>query len=431
MEVDYILKDGLLVPVTNEPFYGSIAIKDGLITGVGDNQSILSRFSGEVLELDGSIVIPGLINTHTHLAMTLFRGVADDLPLDKWLEEYIWPLEGKLKPRHVYAGSMLGCLEMIRSGVTMFADMYVELDQVARAVEKTGMRAALSYGMITVNKDKMGVQSELEEGVRVYRELEGAADGRVITTLGPHSPSTCSTEFLRDVREEAEDGLVQIHLAETREEYREIKERHGISPTKLLSKLGLLSSNTVCAHAVHLDSKDIDLLGSSGATVSHNPTSNMKLASGVAPIPELLDNDVPVALGTDGAASNNSLDLFGEMKTAALIHKSKKDDPTAVPAEEVLKMATINGARAFGLQDELGSIEEGKKADLVIIDNDSPGLTPNHNVVSNLVYSTTNRDVETVLIDGDIIMREGRITRFKEEEVIQNARKHAEELVKG
>ncbi|WGI16642.1 amidohydrolase [Methanonatronarchaeum sp. AMET-Sl] len=429
MEVDLILKDGVVVPVTKPPFQGSIAIKDGVIVDIGENNSIIDEYVGKVIELDGSIVIPGLINTHTHLAMTLFRGVADDLPLDVWLEDYIWPLENLLEPRHVYAGSMLGCLEMIKNGVTFFADMYVEQKEVAKAVDQSGMRAALSFGLVTINKDEEGVKEELREGMKVYNELDGAADGRIITTYGPHSPTTCSKEFLEEVRETAGDSLIQIHLAETKKEVLRSKELYGMSPTELLHEVGLLNKNTVCAHAVHLTEKDIDLIANSGAIVSHNPTSNMKLASGIAPIPELLSKDVSIALGTDGAASNNSLDLFSEMKLAALLHKSSKMDPTTVPAEEALKMATINGAKAFGLEDSLGSIEVGKKADLVIIDSESPGMTPRHNVISNLVYSTTNRDVETVIIDGDIVMINDEIQSLDEENVIKNADRMSKDLI--
>ncbi|OUJ18489.1 Cytosine deaminase related metal-dependent hydrolase [Methanonatronarchaeum thermophilum] len=429
MEVDLILEDGVIVPVTEGTFRGSIAIDDGEIVGVGENQEILNRFKGDRLDLDGSIVIPGLINTHTHLAMTLLRGVADDLPLDTWLEDYIWPLEGRLQSRHVYAGSLLGCLEMIKNGITFFADMYVEQNMVAKAVEETGLRAALSFGLVSINKDEQGVKEELEEGIEVYQKLAGAAGGRVITTLGPHSPSTCSKDFLRKLRDSVGDCLIQIHLAETQQEFDQVMEEHGVSPTELIHNVGLLNENTVCAHAVHLTQEDIDLIARSGATVSHNPTSNMKLASGVAPIPDLLEKDVTVALGTDGAASNNSLDLFGEMKLAALLHKSSNMDPTAVPAIEVLKMATINGAKAFGLEDSLGSIEVGKKADLTVIDSNSPNMTPKHNVVSNLVYSTTNREVETVIIDGEIVMKDREIQSFNEKKVIKQAEKMSKDII--
>ncbi len=404
---------------------GTIVIEDGKITEIGEK----TKESAEtVIDAKGSVVMPGLVNTHTHAAMTLFRGYADDLQLADWLENHVWPAEAQLTAEDVYKGSLLACLEMIRSGTTSFADMYFFMDETAKAVELSGLRASLSHGLIELwNKEKG--ETDLKEGKRFVRAWQGAAGGRIKTMYGPHAPNTCSEEFLAKVKEEArKDGAgLHIHVLETEAELLAMKEKYGKCSVHMLDDIGFFGPDVLAAHCVWLSDGDIEILRKRGVNVSHNPVSNMKLASGIAPVHKMLERGVNVSLGTDGCASNNNLDLFEEMKTAALLHKVSTCSPTALPAHQVLKMATVNGAKALGT--ETGMLKAGMKADIVIVDMKKPHLTPCFDVTSHLVYSAKGSDVRTTIVDGKILMDDYKVLVLDEQKVIEEAQKAAEELV--
>lgn len=421
---ELLLKSGLVLTPNFQTVKADIAIEGNRIVSVGEVREKAER----VLDAKGKLILPGLINAHTHLAMTLLRGYAEDLPLKKWLEERIWPLERRLKPKHVYAGALLGCLEMIKSGTTCFADMYFHMEEVARAVEESGLRASLSYGIIELG-DPNRRKAEIRKGEDLLRK-RGAAGGRIGVMFGPHAPYTCSDDCLMEIKELAEkhDVGIHIHLSETREEVQECIKRTGKPPILHLKEIEFLTPRILASHCVHCEKEEINALAAAGVKVVHNPTSNLKLASGVAPVREFLDAGIEVALGTDGPASNNALDMFWEMKLCALAQKWRKGDPSCLKVREILRMATVGGARALGMED-VGTIEPGKKADLILVDLKAPHLTPSHDVCSNLVYSTRGSDVHTLIVDGRILMEGRRVLTLQEEEVMERARRAAEELV--
>lgn len=425
---DVIIKNAYVLtmdPDAGDLKNGTVVIEDGKITEIGEK----TKESAEtVIDAKGSVVMPGLVNTHTHAAMTLFRGYADDLQLAEWLEKHIWPAEAQLKAEDVYKGSLLACVEMIRSGTTSFADMYFYMDETAKAVQESGLRASLSHGLIELWNREKG-ETDLKEGKRFVRAWQGAADGRIKTMYGPHAPNTCSEEFLAKVKEEArKDGAgIHIHLLETEAELLAMKERYGKCSVHMLEDIGFFGPDVLAAHCVWLSDGDIEILRERRVNVSHNPISNMKLASGTAPIYKMLERGVNVSLGTDGCASNNNLDIFEEMKTAALLHKLSTGNPTALPARQVLEMATLNGAKALGT--ETGMLKTGMKADLIIVDMKKPHLTPCFDVPSHLVYSAGGSDVRTTIVDGKILMDDYRVLGLDEQKVIEDAKKAAEALV--
>ncbi len=396
---------------------GELAVNNGIIANIGEKVS-----SDRVVDAKNGIVMPGLINTHTHLGMTLLRGYADDVPLSQWLNEYIWPMEAKLDERAVYIGSLLGCLEMIKSGTTTFADMYIHMDGAAKAVEKSELRGVLSYGMIELEDDARA-ERELRTGKEFIKKWNNAANGRITTMYGPHAPNTCSSDFLSRVRECSDKDSVGIHthLAETKAETNEMTSKYGLPSVQLLDKIGFLGPDVLAAHCVWLSEEDIKILKKNDVKVAHNPTSNMKLGSGVSPVPELIKEGVTVALGTDGCASNNDLDMFREMKMAALLHKVHKLDPTMISARDALNMATINGARALGINS--GELVVGRKADIIIVDTNKPHLTPKHDMISNLVYCAKGSDVSTCIVDGKILMENYEIKTLNESKIMADAEK--------
>ncbi|KOX95150.1 S-adenosylhomocysteine deaminase [Haloarcula rubripromontorii] len=382
-------------------------------------------------ELDASegLVIPGLVNAHTHVAMTLLRGLADDKPLDAWLQEDVWPVEAELTPEDIRVGAELGLVEMIRSGTTALSDMYFAVEEIAEAVDQAGMRAVLGFTAVTVGKDDEGARADLEESLDVARNLNGAADGRVRTTFQPHSLTTVGEDYLREFVPKALDDDLSIHLHanETRDEVTPIVDEHEMRPLAYADDIGLLDGDTYVAHGVHVDESEIDLLAETGTGVAHCPASNMKLASGMAPVQDLLDAGVTVGIGTDGAASNNDLDMFDEMRDAAMIGKLAADDASAVDAGTVVEMATENGAALLGF--DSGRIEAGANADLAVIDLDAPHLTPAHDLVSHLAYAVNGSDVRHTVCDGEVLMRDRTVEVFDEAAVRDRASEHAAALV--
>lgn len=405
---------------------GNILINDQLIEAVGD----FTYSADEVEILDGQdcVALPGLINCHTHAAMTLLRGYADDMELMPWLEEKIWPREAKLTNESIYWGSMLANLEMIKSGTTTFADMYFFMDEVAQATLESGMRGVLARGLIGFN-DNEG--NNLQQSCEFIKTWQGQGQGRISCMLGPHAPYTSSPEYLEKVIEAAKDLQVglHIHLAETQKEFTDIRKQFGQTPVEFVNKLGLLDLPVNAAHCVHLTEEDVMILKEKNVGVAHNPSSNMKLASGMAPIPHLLEVGINVGLGTDGAASNNNLNMWEEMHMAALLHKVSWGDPALLPASEVLRMGTLMGANALNIQDQVGSIEVGKKADIILVDLNKPHLVPQHAIVANLIYSAQGSDVKTTIIDGKIVMKNGEVLTLDEERVMYEAQKAAEKLM--
>ncbi|ARS89853.1 amidohydrolase [Natrarchaeobaculum aegyptiacum] len=416
---------------------GQVLLPDGTVTRA---DVLVDQDSGEILEtgadLEGdatldaadSLVTPGFVNGHCHVAMTLLRGAADDKPLDAWLQEDIWPVEAELTPEDVRAGAELGILEMIKGGVTAFSDMYFHVPEIATAVEKAGVRAVLGHTAITIGKDEADARADMEESLAVATDLDGAADGRISTTFQPHSLTTVGEEYLREyVPRAREVGLpIHFHANETTNEVDPIVEEHGVRPLEYARDVGLLEAEDFVAHGVHVDGTEIDLLSETGASVIHCPASNMKLASGMAPVQRLREAGVTVGLGTDGAASNNDLSLLDEGRDAAMIGKLAAEDASAVPADAVVEMLTQGSADAMGLP--VGRLEAGAPADLAVIDLERPHLTPAHDLVSHLVYAAAASDVRHTVCDGQVLMRDREVTTLEEDAVLERASEAATQL---
>ncbi len=408
---------------------GEIAVDGQRIVHVGGRGTTPGGFKPEkVINGDGMLAIPGFVNCHTHAAMTLLRSYADDLPLMQWLEEKIWPFEARMERDDIYWGTMLCCLEMIRSGTTTFADMYFHMNTVAKAVEKSGMRADLSRGMI-------GTSPESEKTIAYSRDFVNSwhrqANGRITVRLGPHAPYTCPPDYLKKVIELAtEMGVgIHIHLAETGDEINIIKEKYGTTPIQLMDSIGLFDIPVLAAHCVHLDERDIQILAEKKVGIAHNPESNMKLASGVAPVISLLKAGALVGLGTDGASSNNNLDMLEEMRSAALLQKVSTMDPLALPSFEALAMATAKGAKVLGLGDELGMLKEGYKADIILVDTRRPHFYPRHDWMAHMVYASQSADVDTVIIDGEVVMEGRKVLTIDEDEVYSEVQNRVDRLL--
>jgi len=397
----------------------------GEVLAVGD----LMGNADETLDCTGSLVMPGLVNAHTHVAMTLLRGYADDKPLQAWLQEDIWPAEGQLTVEDVRVGAELGVVEMLKSGTTAFADMYFHVPEIVDVVERAGPRARVGHGVVTVAKETETAHDDAAESMRVAREFDGAADGRVRTAFMPHSLTTVGEAFLREyVPEAREAGIpVHFHANENAEEVTPIVEERGERPLAYARGVGLLEPDDFLAHGVHMDESEVDVLAETGASAVHCPASNMKLASGMAPVQRLREAGVTVALGTDGAASNNDLDLFDEMRDAAMLGKLAADDASAVPAGAVVEMATAAGADALGLPG--GRIEAGAAADLAVVDLDAPHLTPVHDPVSHLAYAARGSDVRHTVCDGEVLMRDREVLTLDAEAVRERAANAARDLV--
>ncbi len=411
---------------------GSVAISNGTITAVGPGEAVRVPSDADIIDADGGIIMPGLVNTHTHAAMTLFRGLADDLPLMDWLNDHIFPAEALLDADKVYTGTLLGCAEMILSGTTCFCDMYLFEDAVAHAAKASGMRAVVGEVLYDFPSPNYG---PIDKGFAFTRRLVDIwRDDPLITiAVEPHSPYLCAPDLLTEAAALAgEHGIpLVIHLSETRNEVNDIRKRYDATPVGHLASLGILDANLLACHCVVLNERDMDLLQQFDVKVSHNPESNMKLASGVSPVSALMERGICVGLGTDGCSSNNNLDLFAEMDMAAKIHKASQLDPTVLDAATVLRMATIDGARALGLDHLIGSLEIGKRADLIVIDTQKPHLTPMYHPTSHLVYSVGGSDVSATIVDGRILMKDRILRHMDIDGIMADAQGIARQLQRG
>ncbi|MDX9821807.1 MAG: amidohydrolase [Syntrophales bacterium] len=379
----------------------------------------------ETLSAKGRLILPGLVNTHTHLPMVCFRGMADDLPLMSWLRDHIFPVEAKFINREtVYAGSILAIAEMILSGTTTCCDAYFHESSVARAAVASGFRLIPCQGFLDAGPKPGGDLAAQMEVARGFLDKWRGPSPLIVPALACHAAYTCRGETLQAIKKIAreENALFMIHLAETREEVEEVRSRFGTTPVRYLQKLGVLDDQTLAVHCNWIDSGEIDILAECDVKISHNPESNMKLAAGMAPVPTLLLRGLDVGLGTDGAASNNNLDLFGEMSIAARYHKLKEGNPTVMDATVVTVMATVGGARALRLDAAIGSIEPGKAADLILLDLSKPHLTPMYNPYSHLVYAASGSDVSDSVINGRIVMRDRKLLTIDADAAMEEVR---------
>jgi 5-methylthioadenosine/S-adenosylhomocysteine deaminase len=423
-KADLIIAHGTLltlasgsVPIQN----GAVAISGGRIAALGKTPEIRKSFvAPKTINARGGLIMPGLVNAHTHAAMTCYRGLADDLPLMEWLNQFVFPAEAKSDGDQVYWSSLLACAEMIRSGTTTFCDMYLFEDRVAQAAKEAGIRAVVGEVLYDFPSPHYG---PIEKGLEFTESLikHWQKDPLVTIAIEPHALYTCSPDLLKKCRSLADQyGAPLItHLSENRSEVEEVMKKYGRRPVDHLENLGLLSSPLIACHCVWLTEEEMALLARRKVRVVHNPESNMKLASGVAPVPDLLARGVTVGLGTDGCASNNNLDLFQEMDSAAKLHKVHRLDPTVMPSQTVLEMATLGGARVLGLEKEIGSLETGKKADVIVLDLNRPHLQPVYNLASHLVYSATGADVRDVIIDGKVVMESRRLLTLDEGKILE------------
>lgn len=410
-----LLKNAHYFSTDNTAKQGDIAIENDVILSVG--QPLANEWTPDrVIDCQDKFVIPGFVNTHTHAAMGLFRSYADDMLLMDWLQKKIWPIEGKMESDDYYWGTMLGIAEMLQSGTTMFADMYMGMERVAEAVEQTGIRAVIARGMAGVAPT---AEAALVNSEYLYNTYHNAADGRLRVMLGPHAPYTCPPDYLKRVVRLSEKlgAEIHIHLAETQGEVDDCLKLYGKTPMALMDEVGLLDRGVLAAHCVVLSEDDIELMAKKNVRVAHNPGSNMKLASGIAPVPKLLKAGVCVGLGTDGSSSNNNLDMLEEVHLAALLHKVDTLDPLAVPAHAALRMGTTEGAIALGVGDTIGKIEAGYQADLTIFDMNQIAWTPRHDLISLLVYAANSSHVDTVMVAGKILMENRQLTTIDEERV--------------
>ena len=421
---DLLLKGGTILTMDKQASLiprGHLAVRGDRIAalGDGDGEGIQAK---KVIDARGGLILPGLINAHTHAAMTLFRGLADDLPLMEWLTNYIFPVESRMDGDFVKTGSLLACAEMILSGTTTFCDMYLFEEEVARAADRAGMRCVVGEVLYDFPSPNYGaVEAGLKYTEALIRKWQG--NPRVSIAVEPHSLYTCSPSLLQAANDLAlRYGVpLVIHVAETRSEVEEVKKRYGRKPFEHLAALNVLGPHVIADHCVHLDDTEIQRIVDHGVKPVHNPESNMKLASGVSPVFKLLARGAKVGLGTDGCASNNNLDLFAEMDMAAKLNKVEAMDPTVLDAATVLKMATSMGAEVLGLADEVGSLEPGKKADIIVVDTRKPHLTPMYNPYSHLVYAAQGSDVSHTIINGTLVMEDRKLLSLDLHEVMDKA----------
>ncbi len=418
-----LIKDTVIL--ADEIQKSSILVVDNCIQEI--SKSLNDNDAEKVIDASNKITMPGLINTHSHVAMTLLRGVGDDQSLQTWLEEYIWPKEANLNDELVYLGSKLAMAEMIKTGTTTFNDMYFFMEETAKAVDESGMRAVLGYGMIDLfDEEKM--KSELKESEKLIKNCHNTCDNRVTVAVAPHAPYTCSEDLLIKSKELASknDLKLHIHVSETKKEVDDLTQSKGKTPFEYLDSIDVLDSNTIAAHGVWTTPEEMNILKEKEVSIAHNPSSNMKLASGIAPVTEYLKKGINVGIGTDGVSSNNNLDMFSEMKLTSFLQKVNTLDPQVLPTKDTFNMATKNGAKALGIN--AGSIEEGKLADIILVDTLVPHMTPVRNPLSNIIYSSLGTDVDTVICNGKILLENKELTTINEQEIIQQVNERAFEL---
>ncbi|MFQ6095242.1 MAG: amidohydrolase [Candidatus Bathyarchaeia archaeon] len=421
---------------------GAVVVEDDRIVDLGKTSDLKRKYSGyERINAAGKVVIPGLINTHQHAAMSLLRGYADDYPLKEWLEKWIWPLERHMTGYDIYVGALVTALESIMGGVTTVNTMYhyIKGENEAKAFAEAGLRGVIGHVCFSWRKDE-----DKRALWNLAGDWHGKADGTIRVSVDPHAPYTVDPEYMKELRwvtrelneKHASPGMPimwHMHVAETEDEAEKIRHSFDVAfkggVVEYLDSLGVLGEDVLAVHCVSLTRGDIEILTERKVKVSHSPVSNLKLASGISPVPQLLNAGVRVSLGTDGSCSNNLSDMFEVMKVAALLHKGVDKDPTLLPANEVLEMATIDGARALLWDGQIGSIEKGKKADLAIVDFRKPHLCPVYNWVSHLVYSARSADVDTVLVNGRIVMEEREIKTVDVEKVLEMAEKTRDRLL--
>lgn len=421
-----LIKNIELLNTPNGEMY-CIAVQDKKIVAIG-KEAPPDFVADEVVDGKGKLATAGMVNTHGHVSMTLLRSYADDMALMDWLENKIWPIEAKMDAEDIYWGAMLGIVEMLKGGTTAFADMYGPyMERVAEAVAETGMRANLCRGLIGLAPDK---DVKLAENDALADSWQNYDEGRIRVSYGPHAPYTCPLDYLEKVIAAAKNhnAELQMHLCETKFEVESYKKEHGITPIEMMDKLGMFDLGTIAAHCVHLTDNDMDIMAAKNVRVAHNPQSNLKLASGIAPVEKMLAKGIVVGLGTDGASSNNNLDMLEECRAAAMLHKATSFDPLVVPAAKAWDMATVDGAKVLGFKD-CGKLEAGQQADIVLWDMHKPYWYPRHNKLSLLVYAASAYDADTVFVAGRKVVEQGRLVTFDEEKIYAEAEACAKRLL--
>lgn len=433
--MDILIENGILIPMniacheSTLYFKGYLGIENERISFISHDKKDADEFvalHSDCYRIDatGKIVMPGFINTHTHVAMALLRGISDDVPLMEWLEQHIWPVESKMEYRDVLVGARLGILEMLLGGTTAFVDMYPFEEAVAEAAEGVGIRAIVSPCLMDFKMEHF--ENDWQQIIKRF------SNSRLVTIMmGPHAVYTLSEQNLqRSIALSKELGTGNhIHLSETAVEVENAHKKYGMTPTEYLEKAGLFKTPTLAAHCVVMSDRDIEILSRHNVSVAHNPQSNMKLGSGIAPVKRFLDAGINVSIGTDGASSNNDLDMWEEMRTASLLQKAVTGDPSVIPAYTALQMATVNGAQAIGRKGELGVLSRGALADIQLVNIEKPHLYPHTNLISELVYSTHSSDVETVIVNGTIVVENRKCLSVDESEVCLTAQRHIDNLL--
>ena len=425
---DIIIENATVIPVRPAGVVlenHSVLIQDGKISAVASRDTIKENFMlNNVKIIDGKnkLVLPGLINGHTHLPETLLRGICDDEMLEKWLWDNVWVWEGRMTAKEAKAGSLLGCLELIKNGVTGFIDQFYYANEIAEAVVESGIRGLLCPSVFDNNAEAGSIDNCFKRACEVVDQWYGKNE-RVMWGMGPHAPYTVDKEWLWKIKDFGHDRQlpIHIHMQETQWEVDEAKKNFGKTPFQYLKEIDLLTEPILAAHCVFSSEEDRKIMAEHDIHVLHNPTSNLKLSSGIAPVTDYLDAGINVTVGTDGNGSNNDLDMLSEIQLAALLQKFRTGKPTAMPLDRTLDTATINGAKAMGMGDKLGTLEVGKLADVVIMDCSGVNMNPPHNPLSNLVYSSSSKDIETVIVGGTIVMENRKVLTMDEEKVIQDA----------
>lgn len=430
MSRKWLIKNGTFAVLDekNPIVHGYMLIEGDTISYIGEERPEGVE-GAETYDGKGLLFMPGLVNSHGHTAMSLLRGYGDDMVLQEWLEQKMWPMEAKFTPEDVYWGASLSVLEMVKGGTTTFLDMYDHMDQVGKVVKESGIRGVLTRGVIGLCPPELQEQ-KLAEAIRIARDWHGKAEGRITTMISPHAPYTCPPDYIEKFVQAAHDLNLPLHthMSETQAEVQQNVDQYGVRPVQHLLNLGFFSRPSLVAHAVHLTDEEIEILAAHKVAISHNPGSNLKLASGVARVPELLKAGVTVSLGTDGPASNNNLDMFEEIRLAALIHKGVSGDPTAVPALEALRMGTEYGAKSLYL-DNTGNLAAGMKADMIAVNTDQAHFLPRTDYISHIVYSAGPKDVEHVWVNGKQIVRHGECLTLDEERIRYEAQTAFEGLL--